>query len=414
MTMMRNVLFVDDDPDVLEGLRHRLRKQRRKWNMRFVQSGREALDVLAREPIDVLVSDMRMPQMDGATLLQRVRASYPNVARIILSGHAEVETALRAIPVTHQFLTKPCEPGVIEDVVERACSLQSLVNEETVQKVVGRIERLPSLPRIYSQLMAAMSDGTASTDDIAPILKQDIAMCSKTLQMVNSAFFRLSRRITTIEQAVTYLGFNTIQHIALAVEVFRNSRAVPVDPRLALGALQSHAMKVANLASSLFVERQEKEDAFVAGLLHDVGKLVLAVELQGHMDAVLAEVDNRDCPLHEAEQHLCGTTHAEVGGYLLGLWGLPYAIVEAVANHHAPTRVDVIEFGILSATHVANGLVNELTDLAIGQPTVCDASIDLDYCEAVGVADKLDRWREVARMQMTDAQGHGHTQRGVA
>src|ERR1700690_3600413 len=121
--MMRRVLFVDDEPQILEGLRHRLHRQRKQWEMLFAESGKAALKILAHEPVDVIITDMRMPQMDGATLLTKVKELYPRVVRIVLSGHAELETALRAVPVAHQFLNKPSEPGVIEGVVERACNL---------------------------------------------------------------------------------------------------------------------------------------------------------------------------------------------------------------------------------------------------------------------------------------------------
>ncbi len=119
----KTVLFVDDELNVLEGLRTRLHRQRSKWEMVFVQSGREALERLAQGDVDVLVTDMRMPEMDGVTLLKRAQEEYPRVVRIVLSGHAELEAALRAIHVAHQFLSKPCEAGVIENVVERAVLL---------------------------------------------------------------------------------------------------------------------------------------------------------------------------------------------------------------------------------------------------------------------------------------------------
>jgi len=398
--MTKRVIFVDDDPNLLEGLRHRMFRQRSRWDMRFVMSGREALEVMAREPVDVIVSDMRMPEMDGATLLAQVQERYPRVVRIALSGHAEMETALRAVPVAHQFLAKPSDAGVIENVIERACSLQALIDVEAVRGVVGRIDKLPSVPRIYFQLTAALAKENVSVQEIARILKQDMAMCAKILQIVNSAFFRLSRSISRIEEAVTYLGFGTIKEVSLAVEVFEHSAGKAT--RIPLDELQAHALLVANLAASFFKEKGHREDAFVAGLLHDVGKLLLVVELPEQVDQVLAEMAREKCPYVAAEERLWGVTHAEVGAYLLGLWGLPYSIVEAVANHHAPARVDTRDFGVLAATYVANCLADDEVPATGTDGTQRPPGLDLGYLESIGVADRLPEWREFARQKVKE------------
>jgi HD-like signal output (HDOD) protein len=373
--------------------------------MLFAESGMAALDLLSREPVDVIITDMRMPQMDGATLLTKVQDLYPRVVRIVLSGHAELETALRAVPVAHQFLNKPSEPGVIENVVERACNLQSLISDNTVKQTVGKIDKLPSLPRVYSQLMVALSGENASTDDVAKILMQDMAICAKILQVVNSAFFRLPRSIGKIEEAVRYLGLTTVKHIALAVEVFQESQGHSrPPPGFSMEALQQHSLLVGEVASGFFSDKQAKEDAFVVGLLHDIGKLLIAVELPEHMTKVLLEMKTTGSPMNVAEEKVWGVTHAEVGGYLLGLWGLPYPVIEAVANHHAPSRVDTKEFGILAALHVANALVHEVVDRR--GSTEQYAGLDLACLENLGVMDKIDAWRENVRRQ---AQKRGET-----
>ena len=153
--------------------------------------------------------------MDGAELLRRVQDEHPEVVRMVLSGHAEQEAAMKAVPVAHQYLTKPCEPGLLENVVERTCNLQALIGDETLRQTVGRIQTLPSPPRIYAQLTSVLSDESVSVDRVAEILKQDMAMSAKILQIVNSAFFRLSRTISHVEDAVIYLGFDTIKNLAL-------------------------------------------------------------------------------------------------------------------------------------------------------------------------------------------------------
>jgi len=395
--MMKRILFVDDEPQILTGLRDRLRRQRSKWEMSFVESGQEALDLLATERFDVIVSDMRMPKMDGATLLKRVKDEHPEVVRFVLSGHAELELVLRAVPVAHQFLTKPCEAGLLENVVERACSLQALINDEIVRRTVGRIEKLPSMPRVYSQLMSTLSNEQVTTSDVANILKQDMAMCAKMLQLVNSAFFRLSRSIGKIEEAVAYLGLNTVKQIALAVEVFAKGSAHENLAGLSMEAIQNHSLLAAGIASDMFAHKQEKENAFIAAMLHDIGKLILVRELPDHVQRVVATMRREGGAMHEVEERLLGVTHAEVGAYLLGIWGLPYPIVEAVANHHAPGRVEQPAFDLLAAVHVADALACEQVNPVISG--VEQQSIDMDpaYLDKLGIGGKIAAWRETAK-----------------
>lgn len=397
--MKNRILFVDDEPQILDGLRNLLRKHRHKWDMTFVLSGKEALRELETAPSDVIVSDMRMPAMDGATLLKRVQEKHPHVVRIVLSGHAELETALRVVPVAHQFLTKPCDSGTLENVIERACNLQALINDDAVRRMVGKIDWLPSLPRVYSQIVAALADENVAMEDVAGILKQDMAIYTKILQIVNSAFFRLSRRIAKIEDAMTYLGFNTIKQLVLAIGVFQQGSAHRNLAGLSLEGLQEHGLFVGSLAYRLFKDKQQKEDAFTAGLLHDIGKLILATGLPDHIRKVAAAMHTEGGFMHAVEERLCGVTHAEVGGYLLGLWGLPCPIVEAVANHHAPTRVEQRGFDILAAVYVSNILANEQTAPVIKDIQHEETGLDPEYMQALGVANKMNGWREMAREQ---------------
>ena len=394
--MTRRVLFVDDEPQALEGLRHQLQPYRGKWEMVFVESGSQALAVLARDPVDVVVTDMHMPAMDGAALLQKTQELYPGAARIMLTAPSERDAAIRASPAVHQFLTKPCDPGVIENAIERVCDLRAHVSDAPVRQLVGRIGHLPPSPLVYSRLVLALAKDTTTIEEVAGILKQDMALCAKTLQLVNSAFFGLRRTVSEIEDAVAYLGFNTIKQVALAVEVFQSASA-RAKSKLSLGALRLHALLVGRISSQLLLDGPHREEAFVAGLLHDVGKVVLSVELPDHVGQVLLEMQRRGCSMYEAEQSVWGVTHAEVGGYLLGLWGLPYSIVEAVAHHHQPSRVDTHEFGLLAATHVADALLNEVADPGWAGNVGGGSSLDAGFAASVGITERLPEWTTAAR-----------------
>ena len=226
-----------------------------------------------------------------------------------------------------------------------------------------------------------------------------MAMCAKLLQIVNSAFFRLSRTITKIEDAVNYLGFNIIKQLALTVEVFGLGGDDSSINGLSPKALQQHSLLTASIASRLFDDRQKKEDAFSAALLHDIGKLILAMELPEHLAELTAAMRAEGGAMHVVEERHHGVTHAEIGAYLLSLWGLPYPLVEAVANHHDPTRVDQQGFDILAAVHVADFLANEHTCPVIAGVETTRIEMDTDYLERLGVPDKLDAWREMARKQ---------------
>jgi hypothetical protein len=172
-------------------------------------------------PFDVIVSDMRMPGMDGAALLSLVREKYPQVVRIILSSQAELSTALRVVPVAHQFLSKPCDAQMLRVAIERACHLKALLHDDSIRSMVGGLGELPSLPRTYHALTLALADPNTSIQKVAAIVEFDVGIAAKILQLVNSAFFGIARSITNIQGAVGYLGVSTLRSLVLSVEVFR-------------------------------------------------------------------------------------------------------------------------------------------------------------------------------------------------
>lgn len=390
---MKRILFVDDEPRVLQGLQNLLRRYRRQWEMTFAPGGPAALELLKTQSFDVIVSDMRMPEVDGAALLAWVQREHPRTVRIVLSGHTELQAALHALPVAHQFLSKPCDAEHLENVIERACQTQMLVDDAKIQQIVGGINQLPALPQIYQQLMQALAEDRTQTRDVAALLQQDMTLCAKLLQTVNSAFFRLARRITRIEDAVSYLGFTTVRNLALTLEVFDVKRQ---PPGFSFGALQQHALSVASLSRQIAAS-SIADDAFMAGMLHDIGKLVLALRMPEKSCAALTLARQRRLLLWQVEKEILGVSHAEVGAYLLGLWGLPYPIIEAAAFHHQPRAIPPYRFDVLAAVHLANGLVHELSpdaDLPL-EP------LDYDYLAALGVLDHLAGWRAQANAQNT-------------
>ncbi|MGH9401646.1 MAG: HDOD domain-containing protein [Terriglobia bacterium] len=394
---MRRILFVDDEADLLQGLQRMLRAQREEWEMSFAQGGEAALTMLAASPFDVIVSDMRMPGMDGAALLARVRQEYPDVIRIILSGQAELNAAFRVAPVAHQFLAKPCDSGALRVAIERSSRLKTLLNDDSLRKTVGAMRELPSLPRTYIALAEALEEPDASLDKVAKIVEGDVAIAAKILQLVNSPFFGLSRDVTNVRTAVSYLGTNTLKSLVLSLGVFRAFESVELVKGFSVEQFQAHACLTAKIAEALPSPKYLAEATALAALLHDVGKLILAAQMPGHLAQVLKEARARERPAYEIEQELLGVTHAEIGAYLLGLWGLPWTIVEAVAHHHAPSRVPGQGFDALAAVHIANVLALECGSSSPAEAGLAQPGFDLTLLESLGAAERIPEWRMMAQ-----------------
>lgn len=392
---MRRVLFVDDEPQFLEGLQRMLRSQRHEWEMAFAPSGNAALALMGASPFDVIVSDLRMPGIDGAALLARVREEYPQVVRIILSSHTELSTALRVVPVAHQFLAKPCDAEMLRVAIERACHLKALLHDDSIRRTVGALCELPSLPRTYHALTLALADPDTSIQRIARIVEVDVGISTKVLQLVNSAFFGIARSITNIQNAVSYLGISTLKSLVLSVEVFRVFAPTRPLEGFSLEDLQRHSRLTAYIAARLPVPKHLADIAMVAGMLHDVGKLIMAWKLPERFSKLLAEVREEQCPLYKVEEREYGFSHAEIGAYLLGLWGLPYAVVEAIALHHAPNRVPHQNFDAASAVYVANLLAQEL-DSSSPLPWENGLQSNEEYLVSLGVEQDIPNWRAMA------------------
>jgi HD-like signal output (HDOD) protein/CheY-like chemotaxis protein len=395
---MKRILFVDDEPHLLDALQRMLRAQRKEWQMSFAHGAAEALAVLQSAPFDVIVTDMRMPETDGAQLLEYVRERHPSVIRIVLSGHIELEAALRAVPVAHQFLSKPCDPEKLRTAIQRACECRAKLNDEELRAVIGAIGILPSLPATCASLLAALQDPQLEMTRVTKIIEQDVGITGKVLQLVNSAFFGLRSEVTSVRAAVNCLGVEILQHLILSVEIFRSFQPPPAYASW-LADFEAHSRLAAAIAARLPVPPSLASTAVVGSLIHDAGKLVLATRLPEQFDSALQTASKERVPLHRAEQRLTGTTHAQVGAYLFELWGLPEAIVDAVRGHHQPAAAPVSgrELNVLAATHVADALAHELKANVTAEASLEDPLLDMDYIGALGMSDQLPQWRSRAR-----------------
>ncbi|MCG8634558.1 MAG: response regulator [Desulfobacterales bacterium] len=397
--MKQHILFVDDEPNILKGLQRSLRPLRKCWDMSFVESGRAALEKLEEKACDVIISDMRMPEMDGAQLLQQVQKSYPMMVRIILSGHSDQELIMKSVKSAHQYLSKPCEKETLINAVNRACSLKALMNKKSLQLVISGIDTMPILPSLYSRIMAELRSNSASTAGVGDIISQDVGMTAKVLQLVNSSFFGVPRHVASPAEAVVLLGIDVVKTLILSIEVFSEYRQRTLS-LIPVSRVYEHCVKTGVIAKKIAeMEKKDKEtseNAMISGLLHDLGRLLLAENFPEDYQEVMDLVKQEQCGIHEAELEILGVTHAEIGGYLLSLWGLPDNIIEGVTFHHTPSACIAEGFDLCGIVHVANLI--EYHERV--QPGVWENLVGLDqkYIEKQGLTGRIFLWRDNLRI----------------
>jgi HD-like signal output (HDOD) protein/CheY-like chemotaxis protein len=391
---VRRILFVDDEPRILDGLQRLLRPRRHEWEMRFALGPAAAVTAMQADLIDVIVTDMRMPEMDGAMLLEHVMHRWPSTVRIVLSGQTDVAATARTVRVAHQFLSKPCDPGELYTTIERLCDLRELLGDASLREAVGTVETLPCVPHVYAQLERALADNASGLPAIAAIVERDTGLSAKLLQLVNSSFFGRPRRVVRVEQAVGLLGMNVLRSLVLSHEIVNSLTAQGAATVVSLEAEQSHALLTGEIARNIIRGDIDADAGFMAGMLHDMGKLLLAARFPEYLRQVMIDATAEQVPGFEIEFARRGASHAEVGAYLLGLWGLPFEVVAAVAFHHRPADAPPQYRDIVTAVHVADALGRELTPASRGGTT---SLLNQAWLESVGGWDAVPEWRQTAR-----------------
>ncbi len=398
--MKKRILFVDDEENVLHGLRRMLRALRKDWEMEFVLSGEEAVQKLTNAPYDVVVTDMRMPGMGGAELLRLVRTIRPEAARVVLSGHSEYQAVLESVKPTHQFLSKPCKAENLVRIIERAGELQSMLQTD-LRQVANRIQSLPALPAVYLELEKELAKTEPSLQAVGKLIGRDPGLSASLLKLVNSSFFGFFRSITTPGQAVNLLGTDIVRGLAKSVHLFHSfgpeCGVVPL-----LGRMWEHSFNTGWMARHIVErERPDHKDmastAFIAGLLHDVGKLVLAAELSSEYEDLLQRAEAGEASLLELENQTWSAGHPEVGAYLLGLWGEDDAIMQAVRFHHSPGRGEEEAFNAALAVHAAEWIEHKINGPENGPPR---PDLDWELLERLNLSDSLEIWLDECQARL--------------
>jgi len=386
---MLKLLFVQANPQSSQALEAALIPQRDQWEMCFVSGAEPALHQLEMTPLDVIVADL-VSESDKS-FLARVRESFPEVVRIGLVN--QTHSRLRHLSIVHQFLIKPFDLKELEVAVERSCKLRELLQGELICRTLGKLEELPAAPTLYLRLLEKLNqEPEVSVDEVAEIVEADAAISAKLLQLVNSAIFRTSREIATVRLAASYLGLNVIKDLVLSTEVFRAFEKSKPIPGFSVEELQIHGRLTAKIAGRMRLPDSTRDAAIVASLLHDIGKLVLAWKMPDRFARLLARASKQNQPLYQIEEELWGITHAEMGAYLLGLWGLPVGVTVAIAYHHSPSRVPHYRFDAIVAVYIANLLAHDHDGSVKDRHTLRDLSL----LQNLGVADQLPSWEEIA------------------
>ncbi len=392
--MLQSILFVDSERFVHKALQRSFRDMRDLWRIHFVAHPTEGLALMARETVDIVITEMVFAGGSGHDFLETVRNRYPQTVRIILSGYVDRTIILQSVDLAHQFLSKPCDDADLKATIARAIFIKDLLANEALKQVVARTDSLPSLPAHYLELIEVLESEEASIKTVADLLAGDLGLVTKLLKLVNSSYFGFSQRIVNPVKAVSLLGLDLIQAFVLAAGIFDQYKRLKLHG-ISIEQMWTHAMTTAAIAKTIAqssgMDRKAIDLAFMAGMLHDTGKLLLAAHLPASYKAVIRHMKRHRCDMISAEMPLLGTTHAAVGAYLLGLWGLPDTIIDAVAFHHSPALKADQGFGAVAVTHIADAFANGAAVLRRTQSLI--DGLDYVFLEKIGMRDRIPAWR---------------------
>jgi putative nucleotidyltransferase with HDIG domain len=388
---MERILFVNESRDVLEGIERVLFKMRKGWEMEFVTSGEEALQRLEDHTFHAIVSEAGMHGITGIELMQIVRENYPEMARIIISGNIDIKELLDALGTAHQFLIKPVDPIILKDTLLRLLSLMSNFENKNLKKLINQIQSLPSQTKLHLELLKAISSGSAKA--IANIIKKDVAITIKVLQLANSPFLGIRKPIKDILQAVSLLGVDILKGLVLSSEIF-SKFDLTGRSNLELEEIFTHCTDVANYAQVISLEisddRVLANDAYMGGMIHDVGKLILLSNFEEEYFKIKDKATMESIPMHTMEKKILGIDHSHLGAYLLGLWGLPETLIETVAYHHNPGEYYNKQFSPVLSVYIADAVKrHEEKNVQRNQYNVLPPIIEAAFLEELNLREKV-------------------------
>jgi HD-like signal output (HDOD) protein len=395
--MHRHILFLATDPEEREGIQTHLAVAEADWETQVAATFDEAIAALQVRPVDAIVADHQAAEPSGARLLNWAAERYPGATRLILAESAEREEVLRLVLAPHHFLAKPVTPEVLRGTLQSAFLLDDAMPSEVLLTLASRIKVFPPLPSLYFRVLNELKSPDYSAQVVGEIVSRDLAMTTRLLQVINSGYYSLPRRITDLTEAVNLLGQEAVKSLIIGIHLFlQHEHIKPLY--FSISQLWRHSTAVA-LGARLITQMEtgdsaRADEAYTAGLLHDIGKLVLANNFEAQYNKVQRAARDSGRPLWAVETEEFGVSHAELGAFILGRWGMPVALLEATALHHQPGRLGRQEFSALTAVHVANAIEHQPRGAQDGD---IPSTLDLPYLDSLHLTGLIDGWKECIR-----------------
>jgi HD-like signal output (HDOD) protein/CheY-like chemotaxis protein len=392
--MTRRILFVGDNSSLRAEFQLPFSAADCTWTAEFARTGAEAVGWVARSEFDAVFADARLPQLSGLEVLDQIALRQPKALRIIQTEITDTANTLQCIGRAHHHVVGPCTGATITKLLHQALTMESWLPSEALQGLLGQMRHIPSPPSLYFQIADELKSSEASIETIGNLISQDPALTAKLLQLANSAMFGLQLTVSNPMEAVGYIGLETTQALVLLSHSFAGFDQKQLGD-FSIESLWQHSVWTGHFARRIALAEKCDPDsvaqAFVAGLLHDIGKLLFAANLPKAFASALELASLQNRPLWEVEAQVFGANHAEIGGCLLGIWGLPAPIVDAVAYHHFPIRLLTQPFSPLTATFAANIFEHSARH---GESMTGDPELDPDYLKSVGLGERVEDWRE--------------------
>ncbi len=365
------------------------------WKVHAVQNVTDALCQMDQVHFDIVFVDLKGGPVESAQFLHEVWARHPDTIRFLLGDSMEPDLMVMCALGPHQFLQKPLDAGAVRSAIERAELVHRLFQDKEVQTLVSRIRTFPSRPSVYVEVMKELRSSNALPQTVGELVSRDLAISTKLLQITNSAYFGFQRKVTTPADAVTLLGTHTTASLVLGIEAFAKLDNVKLL-LFSTDQIWKHSQAVAHSAKAIAEAMTDDEElahhAYTAALLHDIGKLALAVNMEDQYRHAIDLARERNVPLFETEREIFGATHAQAGAYLLSLWGLPAPVIEAVGTHHQAASQFAPAFTPAVALHLANALDNAEIS---GQCRFGEFEMDLEYPAELKVRENIEEFREI-------------------
>jgi len=352
--MNATLLFVDDDSMVLNALERTFFEA--EFTTFFTQSAIDAYDILEKNTVDLVVSDIRMLPVSGADFLREVKKRYPNTIRIVLSAYGDRNMMVKVIceGLAQVYILKPWDNQKLISQISHLISMHRNLME--IQKTIGTgiAYHLPVLPSLYTKMLVMIEEGK-SLKEIAAIIETDPATTANILKLANSSFFGLT--ISTVHQALVYLGVTSVKDIVLVSELF--AETADTENHDLRHQINNHMVYTSKLLHGLhqhLLASRIPEEFSVAGLLADIGRLfLLEYNPDKYRSALTRYIDGQEIPLAELERMQLGFSHTQLGALILDWWNLPVSLVEASLYHHDhPFKTEILTEQLIKLIYIAD------------------------------------------------------------